>query len=126
MGKHKATVATRCKNCSKQFLARPYKLLIGESKFCSRKCANSGSNNPNHTGQRLSNYENKKRSMKKFPEKFKARRALKFAVDSGKLKREPCFCGNPKSEGHHSDYSKPLEVTWLCRKHHIERAASNL
>ncbi len=39
----------------------------------------------------------------------------------GKLLKQPCeVCGNLKSEKHHDDYSKPLEVRWLCRKHHLE------
>lgn len=39
----------------------------------------------------------------------------------GKITRKPCqVCGNPKSEAHHHDYSKPLDVIWLCFKHHRE------
>jgi len=45
---------------------------------------------------------------------------VRRAIDAGKLVREPCeVCGNTKSEGHHEDYSKPLDVVWLCRKHHV-------
>jgi hypothetical protein len=41
------------------------------------------------------------------------------AVATGALLREPClFCGDPNVEAHHHDYTKPLEVTWLCRQHH--------
>ena len=44
---------------------------------------------------------------------------VQYALRSGSLIKEPCtVCGNNKSEGHHDNYSKPLEVTWLCRKHH--------
>lgn len=39
----------------------------------------------------------------------------------GRLKQEPCIkCGDENSQMHHDDYSKPLEVTWLCRECHLE------
>jgi hypothetical protein len=39
----------------------------------------------------------------------------------GVLVPEPCkICGSAKSEMHHPDYSKPLEVVWLCRDHHLD------
>lgn len=61
------------------------------------------------------------------PEKCKARAAFKWAVKSGKITRQPCeVCGAPKGEGHHDDYSKPFEVQWLCRKHHMELHRVNL
>ena len=51
--------------------------------------------------------------------KWRARWMFKYYVKTGKIKRMPCeFCGNPKSQGHHTDYSKPTQVIWLCRKHH--------
>jgi len=54
-------------------------------------------------------------------EKRKAHRAVNNAVRDGRLARQPCeICGALKVEGHHEDYSKPLDVVWLCRKHHAE------
>lgn len=39
----------------------------------------------------------------------------------GKLNPEPCeACGDPNSQKHHDDYSKPLQVRWLCRPCHLE------
>lgn len=50
-----------------------------------------------------------------------ARKKLKYALKTGKLKKKSCKkCGSKLSEGHHPDYSKPLSVVWLCRKHHRE------
>lgn len=49
------------------------------------------------------------------PEKYKARMLLNNAVRDGRVKKQPCsVCGRAKAQGHHTDYSKPLEVTWLC------------
>lgn len=38
----------------------------------------------------------------------------------GKLTPKPCWCGSRKVQMHHADYSKPLAVVWLCRKHHLD------
>ncbi len=46
------------------------------------------------------------------------------AIDRGELVRpEECsYCGEyKKTDGHHEDYGKPLEVIWLCRKCHQQR-----
>lgn len=56
------------------------------------------------------------------PEKHKAHSILGYAVRDGKLQKLPCVvCGSKDSHGHHDDYSKPLDVIWLCPKHHAER-----
>lgn len=68
------------------------------------------------------NGETMKRMTAKYPEKFIARHKLVYAVKMGRIKKLPCDeCGDNKSEAHHPDYSKPLEVIWLCRKHHAEK-----
>lgn len=52
-------------------------------------------------------------------EKSRARGQVFRAVRAGKLTKGPCIvCGSSESRAHHHDYSKPLEVTWLCSRHH--------
>lgn len=59
----------------------------------------------------------------KFPERYRARNTVDYAVKKGTLIRLPCeVCGDPKSQAHHDDYSQPLAVRWLCFKHHREVA----
>lgn len=56
---------------------------------------------------------------KKYPLKIKAHRKVFVAIRNGTLKRKSCFCKNKYTQAHHEDYSKPLEVIWLCKKHHV-------
>lgn len=66
-------------------------------------------------GSRVPNVKNETLS------KPQARRMLKIALASGKLIAQPCeVCGHPETDGHHWDYSRPLDVRWLCRKHHAK------
>lgn len=54
------------------------------------------------------------------PEAYKAQTKVGNAIRDGKLKRCPCtICGTTKHvHAHHKDYSKPLDVTWLCARCH--------
>lgn len=52
-----------------------------------------------------------------------AHNAVARAIKSGNLQRSPCqMCGTENHvHAHHDDYSKPLEVMWLCPIHHRAR-----
>jgi len=59
--------------------------------------------------------------LKKHPKERKAYSQFHYALYSGKLyKPKQCSqCGERKKiEAHHPDYTKPLEVIWLCRSCH--------
>ena len=64
----------------------------------------------------INRYENK------YPERVKAKNLLASAIRYGKKKKGCCCekCGSTeKIEGHHNDYSKPLDVMWLCNSCHV-------
>lgn len=55
------------------------------------------------------------------PQKRAAHILVGNALRDGKLVRQPCEkCGAIKVEAHHDDYTKPLDVRWLCKRHHAE------
>lgn len=60
--------------------------------------------------------QSKKRNRKK----ILARGRLNSAIRRKKLERLPCEVCGAVAEGHHENYDKPLEVRWLCTKHHHE------
>jgi hypothetical protein len=74
------------------------------------------------------NHANRKRKMlnrdiyrARWPERESARNAVRYALRMGRMERQPCeVCGDPKSQAHHDDYAKKLEVRWLCQTHHAE------
>lgn len=63
-----------------------------------------------------------KRPQAEDPVKAKARTMVSNRIRRGQLERQPCeVCAATEGvQAHHDDYSKPLDVRWLCRKHHGE------
>ena len=58
---------------------------------------------------------------KKNKRKKQAHEMVLYHLGKGTLKRSPCsVCGSLKVDAHHCDYSKPLDVMWLCRAHHMQ------
>lgn len=55
---------------------------------------------------------------KQFPERKNAQAKVYRALASGKLTKQPCFVCGEIAEAHHPDYSRPLDVVWLCASHH--------
>ena len=53
-----------------------------------------------------------------------AHMCLASALRRGLLQRQPCeVCGEGPADGHHDDYTRPLVVRWLCRRHHQQHHA---
>lgn len=73
-----------------------------------------------------------KRSRDRNPLKTKARAAVTRAVHRGKIvKPQHCEdCGQSATgralHGHHEDYSKPMDVDWLCHPCHAKRHGNTL
>ena len=103
----------------------------GRGRYCSRGCAaavaalsrdQSGTKNPNWKGGlSVVASERKRRYKTRHPERHRAHYELTKALRNGVLRRKPCVrCGAQDVHGHHADYSRPLDVVWLCKRHHLE------
>ena len=65
--------------------------------------------------------ENRRAYEAKNPLAYRAHTLTNCAIKRGDLVRGPCeVCGKPNGQAHHTDYNKPLDVMWLCAKHHKE------
>jgi ribosomal protein S27AE len=54
-------------------------------------------------------------------QKRAARRKVATEIEAGRLSRGLCeACGAAKTDAHHHDYDKPLDVRWLCRRCHFK------
>lgn len=74
----------------------------------------------------LKNREYEKKYRDKWPKKILAHGAVHKALTKGMFEKQPCeICGEIKSEAHHDDYDKPLEVRWLCKACHTEWHMNN-
>ena len=119
----------KCKECNKKDVRENYKLKIDHYKEYESNRAmlphrvearrkyiqtESGKN---------AELKSKRKYKKNNPIKDKAKVTLNNAVRDGRLmKPETCSeCGSGgRIHGHHCDYSKPLDVIWLCPTCHVK------
>jgi hypothetical protein len=113
----KTGLQSYCKQCQKTRQVEYQKTKKGKSVYLAsvKKYRKTDKGRANHHRQ-----ANLYRA--RHPEKTSAKNIVKLALASGKISKSPCVkCGSTKNiEGHHKDYSKPLDVTWLCTSHHNE------
>jgi len=139
-----------CEECLSEYKPQRNRSAWARSRFCSNKCVLDygrekhiknlgppkrkrggegkgrarGKDHPHYKHGRYTKenrYKSNQEDMKTF--EGKARRKAQKAKSTGKLIEEPCQrCGLTKNiHMHHEDYSKPLDVVWLCAKCHTAR-----
>jgi ribosomal protein S27AE len=106
-----------CKDCHK---ARHYSYMQTELGKEAHSKANRKYYKMAPTKRYLINKEYRKRN----PRKQRAHEVIAYQVRLGNIKKENCEkCSNEKVQAHHDDYSKPLNIRWLCSschcKHHM-------
>jgi len=103
---------TRCKQCQKELSIKYYKDNLEQERDRSRKYTKTENG-------KINSLKHTYLSIKRYPEKYKAHYIVSYEIQKGSLKKQPCeVCGEIIVQAHHDDYSKPLEVRWLCPKHH--------
>ena len=118
-------LASKCKECQKEYdkerANAPHRVKAREDyaktdrgiKARERARARWANNN------REKIYESTKLYREKNPKKCRAHGKVAYELKMGNLTPKPCeVCGAEKAVAHHDDYSKPLDVRWLCQAHH--------
>ncbi len=106
----------KCKECTKGDSKKTYEKIQSIPELAIRE----------RKRQRIK--ENKRRiegRTKKYKKQLRRSPAsdiLARAIRLKQIEKKPCeICGKTRAQGHHEDYSKPLDVVWLCIRHHNDR-----
>ncbi len=107
-------VASRCKECHKAAVRARYQAVGGRPEYERER--------EKTPARKVGKLAAMRKHRANNPEKYKARCAVNNAIRDGRLVRQPCeVCKTTvRVQAHHHDYSKPLDVRWLCFVHHRE------
>ncbi len=123
-------IEKKCLYCNKD-----YKVILSDKsrKYCSSKCFQDSrlTLEQKREQKRLADLKWNKTDkhkkaciewLKRHPERNKIAQQTAWAYKTGKIKWQPCEICKTKIDlqKHHPDYTKPLEIKWLCRKCHTE------
>ena len=101
-GKHK----TECSKCSKPLEIN----RLGKYRYC-LSCHNEYMRNNRKKHSELSDEQRLKANCRSY---------LNTYIKRGVINKQPCIiCNNMNTEAHHEDYTKPLNVIWMCRECHL-------
>lgn len=117
----------KCKDCARSDVVRNRNAKLEYYRKYDRDRANhqvrveARQKYNNSEDGRLSSKKSHREWDKRNKHKKQANNKLRWALKSGLLTQKPCeICGSVKSQAHHDDYDKPLDVRWLCSIHHAE------
>ena len=116
----------RCQRChSKYNLQKNSVNSNGNFQYICRNCNTERLRKYRSTKDgKATTYKAVYKSVKKYPEKQRARTRVNYALQHGHIIK-PKRCVDCKKKvplfGHHEDYSKPLQVIWVCRSCHVLR-----
>lgn len=106
----------KCKECTKQDALAHRLANIDKYRSYDRMRASM----PHRVAQAKRVFESWKLN---HPERRAANVALGNAVRDGRIHKQPCWVCGLKAVAHHPDYSRPLDVVWLCQPHHKQAHA---
>lgn len=105
-----------CDYCKERYHTIRSHYAKSKRHFCGRNCYSNFRKNlmPKEEhyryGKGMDQEEKKKR--------IKARSILNHYLRDNHLSKQPCEVCGEMAEAHHDNYDKPLDVRWLCFKHH--------
>lgn len=123
----------KCKSCTRSAVKLHRQANLESIRAYDRDRHNNDEHrerNKKNYRKRVSDPQKRKKEWQRsreWAEKNKLKRAAHImvgnAIRSGSLVPKPCErCGTTELvNAHHEDYFKPLDVMWLCKKHHGER-----
>lgn len=119
-----------CKACGTEN-AEFYKGVTGRCKECHKAGVRKNRQNDDHYREydrMRSSLPHRKESRaktmrewrKKNPQAYIAQTAVSNALRDGRIKKSPCVLCDARDHvhAHHRDYSRPLDVVWVCAKCH--------
>ncbi len=113
-----------CKECDKKQAAKWNKK--NPEKYAANLKRWKINNREKHLEHGRKNYRLNKNDQIRYM-KHRARMIVNHAIESGTMTRQQCkvFDCFDIGEAHYEDYRKPLNVEWLCKKHHVEKERSS-
>ena len=124
-----ATNSSRCKDCTNKEQRERYANDPNSKEKVKLKSRKFRLNHPelvkasNDASIKRNKEKIKKRNKEYYRKniiKRKAKGLVRKAIIKGEMKRGDCIiCGKKNAHANHENYSKPLDVIWLCSLHHI-------